>query len=227
MHTFLIAKGSKEQQEKEIEKLLKPLAIDPIDITKITPENSIGIEAVRILKQEIALKPFKSETKAVIIEEAQTLTVEAQNALLKTLEEPPAHTIIILLVSGSVDLLLPTILSRAHVIELTTNYQQLTANELEVMSKQLDVISQGEIGERLKLAEDVSKDKDFVLRWLEKMILTTRQVLINEATKNSPHILISRYLNILRLFQRAHTLLATTNVNIRFTLETLFLSLIT
>lgn len=225
METFLIAGTNSKQQEEEIEKLLGPFHIDPVDRTRTKAETAIGIEVIRDLKQQINLKPFKSNVKAVIIENAQTLTIEAQNALLKTLEEPPANTIIILLVTGSPDLLLPTILSRCEIIQLATNNStQLTKKELEVISQQLEIISQGSLGERLRLAQDVSKDKETTLSWLADMIIVTRQQLLAKVNHSNDTYYRSD-INILKSLQRTHTFLTTTNVNPRFTIENLFLSM--
>lgn len=86
---------------------------------RIAPEEgkAIGIEAARRLEQFLALKvPGKTEhDRAVIIEDAHLLTTEAQNALLKTLEEPPEGTVLILTVSHE-QAVLPTIRSRAQAI---------------------------------------------------------------------------------------------------------------
>lgn len=83
----------------------------------ITPEEgkAIGIEAVRQLEQFLALKvPGRTAfDRAVIIENAQLMTPEAQNALLKNLEEPPAGTLLILTVNHA-QAVLPTIRSRAQ-----------------------------------------------------------------------------------------------------------------
>ncbi len=78
---------------------------------------SIGIETVRLLEHFLSLKvPRKaSHNRVVIIENAEALTLEAQNALLKTLEEPPAGTMIILHVTEQ-QALLPTIRSRCQMI---------------------------------------------------------------------------------------------------------------
>lgn len=89
----------------------------------IAPEaegKAIGIEAVRQLEQFLARKvPGKAEyDRAIIIENAHLLTLEAQNALLKTLEEPPAGTIVVLTVSYP-QAVLPTIRSRAQAIPVT------------------------------------------------------------------------------------------------------------
>lgn len=225
MHTFLIASTSKEAKEKKAQEILSPFAIHPLDISRVSPENTIGIADIRNLKHIVSLKPFRSESKAIIIEDAQTLTIEAQNALLKTLEEPPDHTIIILL-ANNVQALLPTIVSRCEVIELAaTGNWQLAADGREAMSQELEALLTDKVGDRLKLAEDIAKDKMSATLWLENMILAGRKLLLDEVAKNKNNLLISQYLSILVSFQRVHTLLSTTNINPRFALETYLLSL--
>jgi DNA polymerase-3 subunit delta' len=85
----------------------------------ISPEDgkAIGIEAARQLERFLRLKVpgSKNYDRAVIIEDGHLMTIEAQNALLKTLEEPPAGTIIIITVSYQ-PALLPTVRSRAQTI---------------------------------------------------------------------------------------------------------------
>lgn len=91
--------------------------------TKVEPDtNSIGIERIREIDKFISLKvPSSNATnkisRIVIIEDADLLTVEAQNALLKNLEEPPSDTFILLETSNP-KALLPTILSRAQQVEV-------------------------------------------------------------------------------------------------------------
>jgi DNA polymerase III subunit delta' len=84
----------------------------------VSPEkDSISIEAIRELQRFLQLKTLGEQMyrRAVIIEHAECLTVEAQNAYLKLLEEPPADTLMILTVDNS-RALLPTVLSRAQSI---------------------------------------------------------------------------------------------------------------
>ena len=76
---------------------------------------SIGVEAVRFLKQDVLIPPNDLDTKIYIIEDAETMTVQAQNALLLTLEEPPPYVLFLLLCDGA-DSLLETIRSRAPVL---------------------------------------------------------------------------------------------------------------
>jgi len=75
--------------------------------------NTISIDTVREIKHFFELKTIGAQTirRGILIEHAESLTIEAQNALLKTIEEPPADSIIILTV-GHEQLLLPTIVSR-------------------------------------------------------------------------------------------------------------------
>ena len=79
---------------------------------------SIGVEDVREqLVGDIQIKPYASKYKIDIMKDADLMTVQAQNALLKTLEEPPAYGVIILLTTN-VEALLPTILSRCVVLHM-------------------------------------------------------------------------------------------------------------
>lgn len=84
------------------------------NVIVIRPEDkpSIGIDQVRELGQMLSLQPYvKSGRRVVIIDEAQAMTREAQNALLKFIEEPPPATLLIL-IAPSLQALLPTVISR-------------------------------------------------------------------------------------------------------------------
>lgn len=89
------------------------------DMIYITHEKaSIGVDDIRTqLNGDIMIKPYQSERKVYIIDEAEKMTEGAQNALLKTIEEPPSYAVILLLVNN-VTALLPTILSRCVQLNL-------------------------------------------------------------------------------------------------------------
>ena len=78
---------------------------------------SIGVDAVRFLKRDVLIPPNDLDTKIYVIEDAHTMTEQAQNALLLTLEEPPAFVLFLLLAERA-DVLLETIRSRAPVIRM-------------------------------------------------------------------------------------------------------------
>ena len=90
------------------------------DIIEVTHEKpaSIGVEDIRgQLCGDIQIKPYSSPYKIYIVDEAEKMTVQAQNALLKTIEEPPAYGVIMLLTTNA-DAFLPTILSRCVTLKL-------------------------------------------------------------------------------------------------------------
>ncbi len=82
------------------------------DVILLTPEErQIRIEEIRMIDDALSFKPFEGRKKVVIVDDAETMNIAAANAFLKTLEEPPEESIIIL-ISSRPDLLLPTIRSR-------------------------------------------------------------------------------------------------------------------
>ena len=86
---------------------------------------SFGVDDVRNIIEEVSKKPFEGEKKVIIIHEGNKLTIPAQNALLKTIEEPPIGVHIIILCE-SLELILDTIKSRCEIYKLTP----LTKEEL-------------------------------------------------------------------------------------------------
>ena len=92
-------------------------------------KSSIGIGEVRALEREANLKPFEGGTRVFIVEDAERLTPEAANALLKTLEEPPSQVLLVLL-AAEPSVLPPTVLSRCRQIELRPMPVEEVAQEL-------------------------------------------------------------------------------------------------
>lgn len=99
--------------------LSKDIDRDYIDIIHYRAKKaSFGVDDVREIIEEIMKKPYEGDKKVIIIHEGNKLTVQAQNALLKTIEEPPKGVYIILL-SDSIELMLDTIKSRCQIYKLT------------------------------------------------------------------------------------------------------------
>ena len=111
------------------------------------------------LLETVDLKPFQYEKKIYIIEKADTLNIQSQNALLKTLEEPPAHAVFLLLAERA-EAFLPTILSRVVVMKIrplsaeTIADYLMQAGHLAEESHILSAYAQGRIGQALELVED-------------------------------------------------------------------------
>jgi len=101
---------------KRCKSCLKVIAGGHPDLVELNPlARWIKVDEMREVLAEVGLKPFESRMKFIVIEPAESLNRESSNALLKTLEEPPPNTVIVL-VSHRPKLLLPTILSRCQTV---------------------------------------------------------------------------------------------------------------
>ena len=90
------------------------------DIIYVSHEkpNTISVDDIRTqLNNDIVIKPYSSKHKIYIVDEAEKMNQQAQNALLKTIEEPPAYAVILLLTTNA-ESFLPTILSRCVTLNL-------------------------------------------------------------------------------------------------------------
>ncbi len=148
---------------------------DLIRVTHEKPE-SIGVDEIRSqLVDDISIRPFDSRYKIYIIPDASMMTIQAQNAVLKTLEEPPEYGMIILL-ADNMDALLPTIVSRCNTIMLNPlpdeTVRDYLIKELQVpeyYAKIYAAVSMGRIGIAIKLAksEDFSNKLQESVRFLK------------------------------------------------------------
>jgi len=91
---------------------------------------ALGIDAIRSIQSDAALMPFEGRWKVFIIPQAENMTPGAANCLLKTLEEPPPH-VVLLLTALHTDLLFPTIVSRCQIFNLRPPSTDLIGQALE------------------------------------------------------------------------------------------------
>lgn len=154
------------------------------DFMCIEPEgNSIKIDQIRLLQKKVQEKPILSDKKVYIIDDADTMTKEAQNCLLKTLEEPPEFATIIL-IGTQENLFLPTIKSRCMIFK----FEPIEANELKQYMEanyQLTNFSpnrlaafQGSIGKAIQL-----KDKQEDYQTIETLVENIEQKDLIEITQ--------------------------------------------
>lgn len=157
------------QIDKQIEEINHP------DFICIEPDgNGIKIEQIRELQKKIPEKPIQSTKKVYLINEADSMTFEAQNCFLKTLEEPPEFVTIILIGSQE-SAFLPTIKSRCMIFHFQPIQEQEMRQYLEkqgitnLTNHQLEMF-QGSIGKALSL-----KDKQPMYELLENMVNSLNQ----------------------------------------------------
>jgi len=122
--------GSNEKNRKQNALDLASKYSGKFDINFFDTYESAAIGELRIAIGKIHRKPYESPYQTLVIFEANNLSIEAQNSLLKTLEEPPAKTVLIL-TSPTKESLLTTITSRCNLIELTTEKRILPKAKIE------------------------------------------------------------------------------------------------
>lgn len=159
MLSTIIAGGDQESRAKHIRTLLTPLT----NLVHLTPNpTSIGIAEIKSLVLDLALT--SAAPRLVWVEEAQTLTPDASNALLKLLEEPPDNTTLYL-TCQSAGSLLPTIRSRCQVIKLDDFNLARQTSYLPTL-KPLFALTPGD---RLQHLADFPSDKGELLVYLSDL----------------------------------------------------------
>ncbi len=155
---------------------------DYFEINKESSE-SIKIDEIRGMQERIAEKPITSSKKVYLINNAEQMTQEAQNCLLKTLEEPPDF-ITILLVANNENTILPTIKSRCTKIVFTEeNVEELSEEEKErykSLEKIFGNINKYKSIDLLNKLDVLYKDKDNILENLDFI----NMILINKVKEN-------------------------------------------
>lgn len=150
------------------------------DIIYVSHEkpNTIGVDDIRTqINNDIDIKPYSSRYKVYIVDEAQKMNQQAQNALLKTIEEPPAYAIILLLTTNA-DSFLQTILSRCITLNLKAvkedKIKEYLMKYYQIPDYQADIcaaFSQGNVGKAIQLAssEEFGELKASVLQLMKRL----------------------------------------------------------
>ena len=176
------------------------------DYIFIEPDNgSIKIDQIRIMQKKVAEKPIISNNKVCIINDADLMTTEAQNCLLKTLEEPPTYMTIILVGTNESNFL-ATIKSRCTIMyfekihnEDIKEYLEKNYNEQDILQNVID-IADGSIGKAIDI-----KDKSEIYENIDKIIENIEKYDIIDTLKNADIIykskdeifIILEYINLL------------------------------
>lgn len=150
------------------------------DIIHVTHEkpNSISVEDIREqLVNDVQIKPYSGQFKVYIVPDADKMTVQAQNALLKTIEEPPSYAVILLLANNA-SALLPTILSRCVMLSMKpvgdAQVKKYLMEHVQIPDYEADVcvaFAQGNIGKAVQLAtsENFNEIKNTALHLLKNV----------------------------------------------------------
>lgn len=184
------------------------------DIIFVTHEKpgTIGVDDIRNqINGDVAIKPYSSPKKIYIMNEGEKMTVQAQNALLKTLEEPPEYAVILILTTN-VDSLLPTILSRCVVLNMKpvkdAQVKKFLMENMEIPDYKADIcvaFARGNVGKARLLAksEEFDKVKEeaiTLLKYIGEMELNEVVTAIKKI--NEYKFDVNDYLDILSIWYR-------------------------
>jgi len=137
------------------------------DVIEIDAASNRGIDEIRELRDRIKLAPMRAKYKVYIVDEVHMLTTEAANALLKTLEEPPAHAIFVLCTTDP-EKLPETVVSRCTrvqfkrpaISEIVSKLKIVVKGEkLEITNEELELIAKaarGSFRDAIKILEQVA-----------------------------------------------------------------------
>ena len=193
------------------------------DIIHVVHEKpaTISVEDIRSqINSDVGIKPYSGPKKIYIVSEAEKMTVQAQNALLKTLEEPPEYAVILLL-AGNVNGLLPTIVSRCVVLTMKPVSDELIKKylmeQLKVPDYKAEVcaaFARGNMGKAKALAasEDFEKVKSeavSLLKYARDMELWEIIAAIKKITEYKMEV--NDYLDIMAVWYRDVLLFKATN----------------
>jgi DNA polymerase III delta prime subunit len=186
-----------------------------------TREKEISISQVRDSLERLKFFPYELKTKFCIIKRSQKMNAEAANALLKSLEEPSANAIFILL-ADSVESLLPTIASRCAVLR----FPQRTLPEWsEENREQMKNIFQQEIFERFEYIEKISKNKNEMIAVLKDWEMVMAESLRKLVGSNEDQRKIEKVIALVAGTRESINRLEHTNANARGIGEELMLNI--
>lgn len=184
------------------------------DIIKVTHEkpNSISVDDIREqVNNTIMIKPYQGPYKVYIIPQADMMTTQAQNALLKTIEEPPEYAVIMLLTENA-DTLLPTINSRCVMLKLRnikdTLIKKYLMETMQVPDYKADMctaFAQGNMGRAIMLANsehfnEIRDEAVQLLKYINEMELSE---IVQAVSRIAAYKLeINDYLDIIMIWYR-------------------------
>lgn len=197
-----------DKRKAEINKIVGEFGLEPDhpDLLYIDDDEKLGVEGAKKVRDHLSLKPFSAKGRAVVIVSGHNLTNEAQNSLLKILEEPPLESLIVIGVENE-EQLLETIRSRCEIIFLVQDKKEVHFDRVEkIMGMNLD--------QRFEFVEKLDEKEELVAELIEYY----HQKVMSEKKLEKNDLEFAKKLIEAEKWSKAH-------VNIRAIVEYLMLTL--
>lgn len=210
----LLCESEDERPCNECHNCIQALSNNNPDIIKVTHQkpNIIGVDDIREqVNNTVQVKPYGGKRKIYIINEAEKMNPQAQNAILKTLEEPPEYTVILLLATN-LDELLPTIQSRCVVLSMRPVKDKEVKKYLMESEKIPDykadicvAFARGNIGKAKLLAkneefDNIREDAMHLMKYIKDMEMSELVASVKKAMEYK--LEINDYLDIIMVWYR-------------------------
>jgi len=217
MQTYLIVSHNEKFIGQIINKIINNLEINPVNLITFVPDRSFTIMESRSIKKLLIEKPFGGGNRLIVIKEIEKATLEASNALLKILEEPPSTTYIVLTTSNT-NKIIPTILSRCQIIDEIDSTETLKDKTAEKISLFLKSIITLAPTERMTFWPKSIKTKEDAGLMLNNIII----FLCNDLKKDDEELCCKRDISLMISKSAAGLKYLESNVNYRAVLDVLF-----
>lgn len=220
--SILIYGGTIKDRETKASEILKDVEeINTLYISIPEGKKSIGIEQIREAITFLQKKPIISDNKAVVILNGEKMTLDAQNALLKILEEPPVYATIIL-TTKTQETLLPTVISRCRKISVKAAItgKKRSNEESGVGERNLEKVKKMSVDAKFSWAQETAKkEKEDIIELLEEWITEERELMLKESRDQNLHA------ENIQIIQEVKKDLEKINLNTRLALDYLVVSL--
>lgn len=213
MQTYLLLSENKESVETKINQFRKNLEVSSFDFIDFTPVEKIGIDDVREIIVTSIKQPFQGNNKLTVIRNFSNSTFEAQNSILKFLEEQPLFLTIVL-VSENTSNILPTVLSRAQIIRELKKASQNKIDLAEILAKN--------VSEKLVYIQKNITEKEMAVDFLGSLILTLEEMLTADDLLKKTGLTITQVGDMLKKTDRALSYI-NGNLNYKHVLDILLL----
>ncbi|OGZ69017.1 MAG: hypothetical protein A3D35_02675 [Candidatus Staskawiczbacteria bacterium RIFCSPHIGHO2_02_FULL_34_9] len=185
---------------------------------------SIEIEQIRDVQDFLSLTTYYGNYKAVIVQDAERMTLEAENCFLKTLEEPKGKTIIIL-TSSKPNLLLQTVTSRCQEIRFFYNEKYEISKDEELIIRNLEKVMNSSLAEKFQYTKNANLDSENFEKILMALRKHFRELMLDKIMGKEVNYTISKIKNILELIEYINSQSYITNVNNKLALEVLLMEI--
>ena len=226
-HAYFFECNNEKRALKEAEDFAKRILWDRLEsnpdyVLLDTAEKAIKVDEIRELQKDILKKPIFAERKVYIINEANKLNIAAQNCLLKTLEEPPQYTVMIL-VASSVYSVIGTVRSRVKTIKIPDSGEISIRGEVKDIIDNLKNKNKIEV---LRYAEYFEKNKDDIIEILHEMMVYCKKQIEDRKNELSGQyicdtITLAKYVPIINFAEKR----ITENANFSMTIDEMLLNM--